>query len=84
MVFDYGTYFEGPSTSTTIMPNAATYILRYYGISNFTLSDILGNTTVESFNENYYPIIIDLAQAIASEQGTIAVNALAQKLIGVK
>ena len=84
MVFDYGTVFEAPSTSTTIIPNAATYILRYYGISSFTLSDILGGTTVETFNENYYPIIIELAQAIASEQGTIEVNALAQKLIGAK
>lgn len=85
MVFEYGTTFESPDTATPLPPNGTnTYILWYFGISNFTLSDILGNTTVESFNENYYPIIIELAQAIASEQGTIAVNALAQKLIGVK
>lgn len=84
MVFDYGTFFEAPSTSTTIMPNAATYILRYFGIDNFTLAQILAGTAVETFNENYYPIIIELAQAIASEQGTIEVNALAQKLIGAK
>lgn len=84
MVFDYGTTFESPDVATPIPPDAATYVLRYYGITDFTLSDILGNSTVETFNINYYPIIIELAQAIASEQGTIAVNALAQKLIGAK
>lgn len=83
IVFDYGTVFESQNGSTYVA-DAATYILRYFGITNFTLSDILGGSTVETFNENFYPAIIELAQAIAAEQGTVQVNALAKKLIGAQ
>lgn len=84
MVFDNGAVLEAPSTSTVIMPNLSTYILYYYGITNFALSDILGGTVLETFNDRFYPSIIELAQAIAAEQGTLEVNALANKLIGAQ
>lgn len=81
MVFDYGTTLATLTGSTNV-PNASTYILWYIGIASHALSDILGGTTVEPFNEQFYPAIIELAQAINAEQGVASVNALAKKLIG--
>lgn len=81
IVFDRGTVFESQNGSTYVS-NASDYILTYFGVTNFTLANILGGSTVETFNENYYPVIIELAQAIAAEQGTVQINALAKKLIG--
>lgn len=84
IVYEYSTTLEAPSTSTTIMPNAATYILRYFGITDFTLTDVLGNSTAETFNDQYFSAILEIAQAIANEQGEQEINALALKLIGAK
>ena len=84
IVYEYSTTLEAPSTSTTIMPNAATYILRYFGITDFTLSDVLGGSVAETFNDQYHSAIIELAEAIFNEQGQKEINALALKLIGAK
>jgi len=43
----------------------------------FTLTDVLGNTVTETFNEQYHPMILELAQAIALEVGSQQINELA-------
>lgn len=57
----------------------------YYGITNWTwVTDILPNTTVELFNPDIEPILIDIACAIADEQSNTKVLALAKMLLGEK
>jgi len=80
MVFDCGSSFSA-LTGTTNIPNAATYKLSYYGITTFVLSDVTGGATVEQFNDDWFPKIIQLAEAVANEQGQQAVNALAAQLV---
>jgi len=84
MVYEYSTTLEAPTTSTTIMPNLSTYILRYFGITDFSISDVLGGSVTETFNDQYHSAILELAQAIFNEQGGKEVNDLALKLIGAK
>jgi hypothetical protein len=81
MVFDYGTTFVALTGSTNVL-DASTYILYYSGITNFSLSHVLDGTTVETFNDDWYPKILELAEAIASEQGGQSINALATQLVG--
>ena len=81
IVYDYGTVFAQETVDTSIIPNASTYILWYYGITTYTVSDVTGGSTTEQFNEQFHPIIIELSVAIANEMGNQQVNALAQKLL---
>lgn len=86
-VFDVGQQFvsygtTGVNSGNSFLTTAATYKLIYYGISDFTLTDVLGNTTTETYNEQYHPLLIELAEAIFDEQGTVQINALATKLLG--
>ena len=78
-VFDIGNTLVHYSNQ---LPDVSTYKLNYFGISDFTLSDVLGNSTTETFNEQYMPGLIELAQAIVAEQGEQQLNALATKLFG--
>lgn len=59
------------------------YQLKYLGITEYTTSDLAGSTN-ESFNSDYHPVLIELAVAIANEQGGLEINALARALIGTK
>ena len=56
------------------------YHLKYFGITVYTTSD-LADSTEESFNSDYHHILIELAVAIANEQGMVKVNALAKELL---
>ena len=57
------------------------YHLKYFGITTYALADVTGGSTVESFNASYHNILIELAEALANEQGMVEVNALAKKLL---
>lgn len=81
IVYDYGTVLAQDVADTAIIPNASTYILWYYGITTYTVSDVTGGSTTEQFNDQFHPIIIELAVALATEMGNQQVNALAQKLL---
>lgn len=83
VVYDYGTNFTA-LTGTTNIPNASTYVLYYYGITTYAISDVTGGSTVESFNDQWHEIIIQLAEAMSREQGSQEVNALAEQLIAIK
>jgi len=64
------------------VPDANNYVLEYFGVSYFALSDVTGGVTLETFNQIWEPTILELAQAIALEQGIVNVMALADSLIG--
>ena len=54
----------------------------YYGISSWTwATDVLTNTSVESFRTDLEPILIEIAIAIADEQSNADVLALAKTLL---
>lgn len=64
------------------VPDAATYVLRYIGITPFVLSDVTGQVTVETFSTFYEPFLVQLAVAIAQQQGQVKPLALAEQLLG--
>lgn len=82
-VFDEGTTLVSVSGSTYVA-NGSSYKLRYLGITTYTLSDVLGNSTTESFNEDLIGFVVEIGNAIANEAGNQAVMALAQSLVGRK
>jgi hypothetical protein len=71
------------ASSSTIVPNGS-YVLSYYGITDFTLADVTGGTVTETINERWHPLVLELAEAVANGQGSVEVNALAHALIGGK
>ena len=70
--------FAGSIGATTM--TTENYHLKYFGITIYTTSDLAGSTA-ESFNSDYHHVLIELAVAIANEQGMVEVNALAKKLL---
>ena len=56
--------------------------LQYLGLTDFTLSQVLGGVTAETFNEQHLSAILELAEAIAGEMGGNELGALAKKLLG--
>lgn len=77
-VYRSGTQFI--ATDSTIVANSSSYSLTYVGITDFTLAQVLAGTTVETFNEEWCPRVLELACAIAVEQGKVSPLALAEKL----
>ena len=56
--------------------------ITYYGIISWVwATDILPNTTVESFSPDIEPILIEIAEAIANEQSNFNVVSLAKTLL---
>jgi hypothetical protein len=79
--FETGTQFKIPSASL----GAGAGTIDYYGITAWTwFTDIFPNTTVELFSPDLEPILIEIACAIADEQGNANVNALAKMLLNKK
>ena len=78
-VFEQGGYFVHTanfvSGSTT---------LRYLGIVDFTLTNVLSGTSYETFNDQHLNAILELASYISEEHGGNEVAALANRLFGVK
>jgi len=69
-------------SSDLFVIDAANYELRYYGLTDFVLSDVTGNVTTETFNDRHEFSLIEIGQMIALERSTQEVNALATKLFG--
>lgn len=80
MVFDYGASFTAYDGTTTIANG--TYPFYYYGVTLYTTTTATDASTVESFNEFYHPILIELAVALARGQGSAEVDMMALKFIG--
>lgn len=84
IVIEEATGFRSDNGNTYI-PDGSTYDFRYFGITQFSLTDVSGSpTTQESFNPMWEPLLIQLAEAIADEQGSPQVNALAARLVESK
>ncbi len=83
IVYEYTTSFAQKTVDSAIIADASTYVLWYYGVTTYTLANVTAGTEVEEFNEDWIPAIIQIAEAIASEQGSKVVNALAQQLVSV-
>ena len=77
LVFEEGGYFR--AVSSVNVPDASTYVLRYYGVTDWTLAQLTSN---ETFNRQWEPLLIQLAEAIANEQGGAQLNSLAAGLVG--
>jgi hypothetical protein len=81
IVTEYANQFV--AVSSTNVPNAANYRLRYHGITPFTTSDILtAATTVETIDDRWHPLLIELGVAIANGMGNAEVVALGMKMAG--
>jgi hypothetical protein len=68
-------------TGATNIPDASTYILVYYGLTNFTLAQVLDGTTTETLNDDLQTIIIEIAEAIANDVQQVSVNQLTKTLL---
>lgn len=79
LIFDLGTNFIYYGSSIT---TASDYVLNYYGLTQYTVTDVTNGSTVEQFDDKWIPALLELGQAIASEMGTNEINALAARLVG--
>lgn len=82
IVYEHITTFN--AVSSTNVPDAATYTLRYFRLVNWTLADVLQTSPAyvdETFNATFDPILLELAVMVAMEQGTASVNAAASRLL---
>jgi hypothetical protein len=74
-------------TGTSVMPNSTAtikYYLTYFGLTTYTLTNVLSNSYTESYNDTFVPVIIELASAMANNMGRSETLALAKKLAGGK
>lgn len=79
-VYEKGTTFFNDDT-TTYVANASTYVLKYYGITTFTLTNVLAGTATEEFAPEYEPLIVELASDIANDVNIQDVADKAKKLV---
>ena len=66
------------AVSTTNVPNGSDYVLRYLGLTDWTLSSL---ATAETFNTRWEPILVEIAVAALQGLGTAELNALAFRLV---
>jgi len=76
IVYEEGTVLRSENGSAFV-PDGQ-YKLTYYGIQDFTLADVTGGTTKETFNESLQPHILDAAVALAQGQARTTVLGIAQ------
>jgi hypothetical protein len=82
IVYEEATQFKSQHGASYI-PDASTYVLRYVGITPFTVAQVVAGTVTETFTNFYEPVIIQIAVAIAMSQGLVEPLALAQRLIQI-
>jgi hypothetical protein len=67
-VLDIGNNFVAES-GKQFVTNASNYILWYFGVKDWALSDVTGGTSVETYNEIWHNHLLEIANAIANEVG---------------
>lgn len=78
--------------TTLFSPNATTYVadgnykLAYYGITTWLLftNVLVAAPSTEEFLDDYHYMLMEIAEAIAHDQGMTEVNNIAHKLLGAK
>ena len=58
--------------------------LQYFGVSAWTLAQVLAGTTIETYGQVHIDNILELGSAIAQSMGGIELNALSARLFGAK
>ncbi len=81
-VIDMDTSFKTLS-GVTYVPDASSYILWYYGLTPWTLAQVLDGTTNETYQEDVLYILIEIAEAMANEFGSVELNGLAARLLKI-
>ena len=71
--------FSGADEGDSI--GVANHTLRYIGISNFTLADVTGAATLETFNLDFEPKILEVAEKVSMEQGSVDLKKIALALV---
>ena len=66
-------------SGVTYVPDASTYVLRYFSIPIYTLSDVTGGVVNESYNDLFHPLIIQVAALLANERGSVEVANLVRR-----
>ena len=72
--------YRDPSLGSNMPDSTTEYKLRYVYVPQYTITDVTGGTTVESFSERWHWVIIEIATAISNSLGEREVLALAQTL----
>ncbi len=69
-------FFVYPEGATLRSPNGATYFANtltvtvwYYGLTQYTLTDVTGGTTMEAFDDIFINALLEIAEAISLELG---------------
>ena len=66
-------FWEGSNLKSlpgsSVIPDAATYVLWYYGVTDFIITDITGGVVYETYNDDLLPRLLNLAGRIANIQG---------------
>jgi hypothetical protein len=70
-------------SGNTFVPDASNYVLWYYGINAWVLSDVLNGTTVETINDDALYVLLEISEGIAQELGTVELNALAVRALAI-
>jgi hypothetical protein len=77
-VLDIGNNFVAES-GKQFVTNASNYILWYFGVKDWELSDVTGGTSVETYNEIWHNHLLEIANAIANEVGQDQISLLTIK-----
>jgi hypothetical protein len=81
-VLDIGNQFIAESGDEYI-PDAATYILWYFGVLDWALSDVTGGTALETYDEIWLEHLLEVANLIAQEAGQAEITTLTLKFFNV-
>lgn len=71
------------SMNGTTYVDGAGWTLEYIGLTKFTLTDVFGNTVTEPFNDDFYTLILEIAELISLEKGSHEVAAIVRNFLGV-
>jgi BarA-like signal transduction histidine kinase len=81
-VFEFGTTLVERDSGTEYIPDGTEYRLAYLRILDLTSANVVLDTTITEKFKNYYnPILLEIASAIANEQGMQQVMALSKALV---
>jgi hypothetical protein len=79
-VFDMGTQLKTISADTFVT-NGDNYVLRYFGVKDFVLTDVTNELIMETYNLQFTPKLVEMATMIASQAGLGDVMAVANAFI---
>jgi hypothetical protein len=76
-VFEIGGFLKAPTGSDKITDG--NYQLRYYKIEPFTLSDVNGGVVTETYDEQWLPLLEEIAVLLSNEAGNLETSSIVEK-----